>query len=334
MPTVLILANHRAVAAERLIERITRQLRAHLGPGDSLMRVDDVRRLGSALDRKPDIVLAPLAYEGEGGFRAAVEAVRVLAPEVPIIACCDVSVRPEAILAAAAADVDHLAVPAVDDIGAVVRDVLTPDDVRLARRPAQQAGSDALEELIAALPAFAARLVMAAVSEKAPRTVGELAAGVGLSERTLTRRCARWQWPTPTMILRYGRLIRGVRVALATGSVEEGAIAADCPGDPVRAATYFRARLAAATSGALRQPLTEGLVPLCVVVAERFGITGDGEPRRPRVPRARKARRTTLAAEGTRVEEGGGDGVERAGGAQLESPAPRVSLELGPQRAG
>lgn len=332
---VLILATHRAPAAGRLVERIIRQLRAERDAGMEIGRVTDLRRLDRAFTRQPDIVLVPLVYEGDGGFRAAVQAVRVVAPGVPIVACCDVSVPPGALLAAAGAQVDHFAVPAVDDVGFVVRDVLAPGGAAQGARPRGQQGEpDHADELFAALPPTAARLMIAAAAGDAPATVAGLARVVGLSERTLTRRCARHQWPTPTMMLQLGRLLRGMRVALATGSIEEGARAADCPGEPARAATYFRARLAAATSGALRQPLADGLVPLCVVIAERFGVTHQGQRPRRRLPRRRRTRRPTLASEGIRLEEGGDDGLEGAGGAELERPAPRVPLELGPEGAG
>lgn len=312
MPIVVILANHRAAAAERLVDRITDQLRARFGPHDAVVHVDDVRRLAPALAQNPDIVLAPLAYEGDGGFRAAVTAVRALAPELPIVACCDVSVNPEALLVAADARVDHFAVPAVDDIALVVQDVLAARvDDRLPRAQ-RRTGADPFDELVAALPPLAARLILAAAADEPPASVGQLAAGVGLAERTLTRRCARYQWPTPTMILRFGKLLRGMRVALATGSVEQGALAADCPGEPARAATYFRARLAAATSGALQSPLTDGLVPLCRTIAERFGITDHGQRARRRPPRSRRTRRSALPPEGTGLQEGGDDRAECA----------------------
>lgn len=309
MRHVLILANHRAPAADRLVERITAQLAAGLGPDHTLATCRDARGIASALAVRPDIVLAPLAYESEGGFRAAVNAIRSLAPDVPIVACCDVSVSADALLVAAEARVDHFAVPAVDDMGAVVRDVVSPDRRPGARRSAGSTGThaDAFDELLAAVPSLASRLLMAAVSDRPPRTVAELAAGVGLADRTLTRRCARHGWPTPTMILRYGRLVRGMRVTLATGDVDAGARAAECADEHGRAATYFRSRLANATNGAVREPLSEGLAPLCRILAERFGVTPDGKRPRRRPPRTRHPRGAALAPDGTGMEEGRDD---------------------------
>ena len=310
MRHVLILANHRAPAADRLVERITAQLEAGLGSDHRLATCRDARGIASALVVRPDIVLAPLAYESDGGFRAAVNTIRSLAPDVPIVACCDVSVSADALLVAAEARVDHFAVPAVDDMGAVVRDVMSPDRGRPgARASAGSTGThaDAFDELLAAVPSLASRLLMASVSDQPPRTVAELAAGVGLADRTLTRRCARHGWPTPTMILRYGRLVRGMRVALATGDIDAGARAAECADEHGRAAAYFRSRLATATNGAVREPLTEGLAPLCRILAERFGVTPDGKRARRRPPRARHARGAALAADGAGVEEGRDD---------------------------
>lgn len=338
MPHVLILATHHDPAAARLVERVTAQLTAEPRAGDSITLCTDLRRLAGAMRKRPDVVLAPLAYEGDGGFRAAVTAVRGLAPTVPIVACCDVSVGADALLAAEAARVTHFAVPAVDDVAAIVRELAGQGGARRSPGPAPasapHAHADALDELLVALPAFAAKLLGAAVADDPPRTVPELAAGVGLAERSLTRRCARYGWPTPTMILRYGRLLRGLRIALATGSLEEGAIAADCADARGRAVEYFRARLTAATNGAMRQPLAEGLVPLCGVLAERFGLVPGGEGPRRRPPRSRHPRGAPLPPRGARVEEGGDDGAEGPGGAKLEGPAPGVALELRPQRAG
>lgn len=310
MRHILILANHRAPAADRLVERITAQLAAGLGPDHTLATCTDARAIASALLVRPDIVLAPLAYESDGGFRAAVNAVRLLAPDVPIVACCDVSVSADALLVAAEARVDHFAVPAVDDMGAVVRDVMSPDRGRPGtRRGAASPGThaDAFDELLAAVPSLASRLLMAAVSDRPPRTVAELAAGVGLADRTLTRRCARHGWPTPTMILRYGRLVRGVRVALATGDIDAGARAAECADQHGRAATYFRDRLSTATNGAVREPSAEGLAPLCRILAERFGVAPDGKRPRRRPPRTRHPRGATLPPDGAGVEEGRDD---------------------------
>lgn len=336
MPHVLILATHHAPAAARLVERITSQLTADRRPGDRITHCRDLRRIVEAMQQQPDIVLAPLAYEGEGGFEAAVTAVRQLAPSIPIVACCDVSVGADALLAADRARVSHFAVPAVDDVAAIVRELTGGGTARrsVTPAPAHVRQADALDELIAALPQFAGRLLMAAVSEDPPRTVPELAAGVGLAERSLTRRCARNGWPTPTMILRYGRLLRGLRVALATGSMEAGAIAADCEDAHGRAVEYFRARLNAATNGAMRQPLAEGLVPLCAMLADRFGVVPGGERPRRRTPRTRNSRRPPLPPDRPGVEEGGDDGPEGPGGAKLQGPAPGIALELSPQCAG
>lgn len=312
MPNVLILASHRAVAADRLVDRLTSQLQAKLGPADVLVHVDDLRRLGPAMLPRPDVVLAPLAYEGDGGFRAAVSAVRALAPDVPIIACCDVSVSPEALVIAADAQVDHFAIPAVDDINVVVRDVMAPQGAMHDPESRRARPVDPCDGLIAALPSMAAKLMIAASSDAPPQTAADLAHVVGLGERTLVRRCARYEWPSPTLMLRYGKLLRGMRVALATGSVEEGALAADCPGDRRRAATHFRTRLAAATDGELRKPLTEGLAPLCRAIARRFGITEEGERPRRRPARGRGARRAPLPPEGAWLEEGRHHRAERA----------------------
>lgn len=339
MPHVLILATHHAPAAARLVERITSQLTADLRPGDRITHCGDLRRIVEAVQQRPDIVLAPLAYEGEGGFEAAVTAVRHLMPTIPIVACCDVSVGADALLTAERARVSHFAVPAVDDVATIVRDVMgTAQGTGTARRsasppPANGTQADALDELLAALSSLPARLLMAAVSDRPPRTVPELAAGVGMAERTLTRRCARYGWPTPTMILRYGLLLRGMRVALATGSMSAGAVAAGCEDAHGRAVEYFRGRLNAATNGAMRQPLAEGLVPLCTMLAERFGVVAGGERPRRRPTRTRSPRRPPLPPDRPRVEEGGDDGPEGPGGAKLQGPAPGIALELRPQGA-
>lgn len=342
MPHVLILAHHRTAAAERLVDGITSQLRERIEPDDSIERVTAIHRIAAAIERGADVVLAPLAYEGEGAFRAAVTAVRSLAPELPIVACCDVSVSAEAILAASAARVSHFAFPAVDDMRAVVRAVVSPTGEEQPGGAVDTRAGDSVEELLAALPLMASRLLLATLSERPARTVADLAAVVGLGERTLARRCARRLWPSPTQILRYGKLLRGLRVALVTGSLEEGAAAAECGSGDARAVAYFRARLADATNGAITQPLTDGLAPLCAAVARAFAVdlldaevAAATRARRQRArARARNRYRARLTADGVRLEERGEDRPQGAERPELERAPAGVPLQLRPQRAG
>lgn len=311
---VLILANHRAIAAQRLVERICTQLRGRRRPGDRITRCRDLRSLGEALARHPDIVLAPLAYGGGDAFRATVATVRTMAPATPIVACCDVSVSAEVLLAARAADVDHFAMPAVDDVAAVVQHVLAPD-ITVPSATSATSGSSAVDELLASLPPFAARLMMASLGERPPQSPAALAALVGLSERTLHKRCARDGWPAPGAVLRYGQLLRGLQVAAAQGSLVAGAIAAGCSDERGQAAMEFRRRLHDATSGGLRRPLADGAGPLCIVIATAFCITAADMPaRRGRGSRVRAtlAGGPTLAPDGAAVEEGLHDRRKRA----------------------
>lgn len=305
---VLILANHRAIAAQRIVDRIVTQLAARRAPGDRVIRCRDIHTLPEVMAYLPDVVLAPLAYEGGNQFAATVAAVRSLAAHVPIIACCDVSVSPRALVAAAAAQVDHIAVPAVDDIALVVQQMLartgrSPD----VREPGQRAPAfppaDAVDALLASLPPLGARLLSVAISDRPPRSAAELASAVGVAEPTLRRRCLRAGWPQPRVLLLHGGQLRALRAAAAAG---EGT------------------------------RLTGALAALCTNLLRAFGVTAEGvrRPKRRKVARRMRTRRTTLASDGSGMEEGVDDSLERTGGAELERPSAGVPLELRPKRAG
>ncbi len=157
--------------------------------------------------------------------------------------------------------------------------------------------------------------MMLATSETPPRDGASLAAAVGVSERTLVRRCARDRWPAPGRILDHGLLLRGLRVAHAEGSLAAGAAAAGCDDEkPGRAAVEFRRRLDEAAGTRIRRPLVDGLVVLAEQVLREFGVNVRPASRRVRPPSQRRA---PGAPHRGGVEKLPDDGVERPGRAKL-----------------
>jgi hypothetical protein len=283
-----------------------------VAPEDALSLCTDPARVGESLSPAPQLVIVPLTRDTAADVVPLVSTLRRLVPGVPVVAWCAADpLLGQVVPKIARAGVEHFAFEEVDALADVVRAVArtqAPNGTVLAR------------EAIAALPPLASRLLeMSVFAERPVSTVSALGAAVGLSERTLLRRCAARGWPCPRTILRYAALIRGLLVLEQTGDIEAASHAAG-----YRSPRVFRTRVRSASSTPPALPAVETLRALLLVVRQLFvGVIGMAPSAQPERPSERAWR-----------EKGLEHRLQPAGGAELERPQPGVPLRQITKRAG
>jgi hypothetical protein len=196
--------------------------------GDSL--VDSLR------DECPSLLVIGLRGRRGTAVGALVRRIKAWCPQLPVvIACLDESAPGREILHAARAGAEHFAFRDADDFPSVLGAIVAPtarapkgavvgavggevsraralsDWRRPARRTryAERAPSTILGVLPASVSPLLRRIIHACVASVAPETVDELASRIALPKRSLTREVSRRGWPSPHVLLNWGRLFRG-----------------------------------------------------------------------------------------------------------------------------
>jgi hypothetical protein len=209
---------------------------------------------------------------------ALVRRIKTHCPQLPVmVACLDESAPGRDVLSAARAGAEHFVFNKIDNFHAVLRTLASPGDplppqrrpsfdrrdqlggVRLrgklwrssANAPtrfAQRSGSSPAV-LPPSISPLLRRIIQACLGPACPPDVAALARRLDLPRRSLTREAARRGWPSPRVLLQWGRLFRG---AIA-GSEARGAGASWNDGQRViaHAARYRSSRTASRAFRAL-----------------------------------------------------------------------------------
>lgn len=203
-------------------------------------RADDqlVQRLRDAC---PSLVVVGLRGRRGTAVGALVRRIKSWCPQLPIVvACLDESAPGREILHAARAGAEHFAFRHVDDFPSVLRRLVGPEESDQSRRPvsgidelqqararaglrraarrhrySERAPAAVLSMLPATISPLLRRIIHACLAPVPPETVDELAARIALPKRSLTRDVARRGWPTPHVLLKWGRLFRGAAAGFA-----------------------------------------------------------------------------------------------------------------------
>ena len=225
---------------------------------------EEPEQLKRRFPQRPDAVVLPLASGADPAIIGIIEAVRDQWPHVPVVVWCDEGAHGSAILSAARAGVEHFAFTGVDRVDDVLRNIVPlPDDV-----PAMAAsGADRVRRAIESWPPLAERMLERLVfGEPAITSVVELARSLQIAERTLDRRCQMRGWPSPSSLVSWGRLVRGMLAVEVSGDLLRGAEAAG-----YRGVRTFRRKLSAITGGSLTTSLGDAIGPLIAMLAASIG---------------------------------------------------------------
>lgn len=201
-------ASARHVVLAWLADRIgLARLRGALPPGAEVRSCASAHHLLADLDRLGAVGAVVVEPRDPQGHSTApiVELLRARWPQVPVLAYCDVSPRGGGgsgdILALARAGVTELVMRGVDD----ERFALERHLASAARRCALD---DAAGDLLQELPPPARTLLRHALERAtAPLTIAGVAAALGVTRRTLLRRCARAGLPAPQELFAWCRLL-------------------------------------------------------------------------------------------------------------------------------
>jgi hypothetical protein len=198
--------------------------------GDPL--VDSLR------DECPSLVVLGLRGRRGTAVGALIRRIKAWCPQLPIVvACLDDSAPGREVLHAARAGAEHFAFRHSDDFPAVLRSLVAQkvepresigaiDDIGRARaraelrrsprrnRYAERAPSAVLGMLPASVSPLLRRIIHACVVAVPPATVDELASRLSLAKRSLARDVARRGWPSPHVLLKWGRLFRGAAAGI------------------------------------------------------------------------------------------------------------------------
>jgi hypothetical protein len=192
-------------------------------------------------DQCPALVVLGLRGRRGTAVGALVRRIKSWCPQLPIVvACLDESAPGREILHAARAGAEHFAFRHVDDFPSVLRALVAPDaaeiprvasagmdDIERARsrvglrrvpqrnRYAERAPAAVLGMLPASVSPLMRRIIHACVAPVPPETVDELARRIALPKRSLARDVARRGWPSPHVLLKWGRLFRGAAAGFA-----------------------------------------------------------------------------------------------------------------------
>lgn len=280
-------------------------------PADfSLELRSDAEVLARAPDLRPSVIVLPLATESASDVMEVAGSLRRAAPRVPIVAwCLEGSHLGSTVLRVARAGIEHFAFEQVDTL---------PDVLRMVTSRPARTGAALVREALAGLPPLAEQMLRRVVFSAAPiSTVAGLGQAMGVSERTLLRRCAARGWPCPRTIVRHGSLIRGLLTLEETGEIELAARSAG-----YRSARVFRGALRGAVTLPRSVPATEAVTALLVVVRHHFSGAGVADAQSERT------------AEGGWRDERTQHRVHAAGRAELERPHAGVALGQVTKRAG
>ena len=227
LPRIVVVGRKDDALARAVMARTSEQsfvLEFHPG-GESL--VDHLR------DECPSLVVIGLRGRRGTAVGALIRRIKSWCPQLPIVvACLDDSAPGREVLHAARAGAEHFAFRHSDDFPAVLRSLVARrieprespgeiDDIGRARaraelrrsprrnRYAERAPSAVLGMLPASISPLLRRIIHASVVGLPPETVDELASRMSLAKRSLAREVARRGWPSPHVLLKWGRLFRG-----------------------------------------------------------------------------------------------------------------------------
>jgi hypothetical protein len=267
-------------------------------------------------ERPPVLIIVPLSSDTTGADVRLAHRLTEAHPEIPLVAwCAEEAAIGNAVLHAARAGVEHFAFAGVDSLGTVLNRLVPEGTVDVAH---------VVRAALAALPPLASNLIQAMLSsDRRLTTVADLAAAVGLAERTLLRRCAARSWPSPRTFLRWGGLLRGLLALEVTGDADLAAAAAGC-----RTPRLFFSRLCATTGTRAHTPVRQVVDVVLAAIAEAL------QPAAGTATLPTGSARARSASKRIRRDECGEDGAETADGAQLEWPHPSVALREVTKRAG
>ena len=224
---------------------------------------------------RPAALVVGLRGRRSGPMIALVRRVKAQCPQIPVVvACLDASAPGRDVLNAARAGAEHFAFNNIDNFQSVLRTLVSPRDplpaeprlgargrLRVARgrgtlrtpvprtRFAQRVASASLAVLPASTSPLLRRIIQACLGPVAPPHVASLAHRLGLPRRSLAREITRRGWPSPRVLLQWGRLFRGaiagIEARAAGASWNDAQIAiAQAAGyrTPRTASRAFRAR--------------------------------------------------------------------------------------------
>jgi len=191
-------------------------------------------------DECPALVVVGLRGRRGTAVGALIRRIKSWCPQLPVVvACLDESAPGREVLHAARAGAEHFAFRHVDDFPGVLQALVRQeaefssgaidgvDDIGRARaraglrrsprraRYAERAPAAVLGMLPASVSPLLRRIVHACVAGVPPATVDELAARISLPKRSLAREVARRDWPSPHVLLKWGRLFRGAAAGVA-----------------------------------------------------------------------------------------------------------------------
>lgn len=238
----------RIVVAGRKDDVLGRALR--VGAGNSSLTLE-FQPQGDQLieqlrDRCPSLVVLGLRNRRGAALAALIRRIKSWCPELPVlVACLDDCMEGREILHAARAGAEHFAFRDSDDFETVIRTLVLGEDAAAdaadaaasdelgrararasmrrraqRRRYAERAPATALSMLPATISPLLRRIIHVCVASAPPATVDELAMRIQLPKRSLARDVARRGWPSPHVLLQWGRLFRGaaaVTTARTTG---------------------------------------------------------------------------------------------------------------------
>lgn len=230
----------RIVIAGRKDDALGRSLRSRAtdAPFAVEFHSDGDQLIQRVRDECPAVVVLGLRNRRGAAVGALIRRIKSWCPQLPVVvACLEEAVDGREVLHAARAGADHFAFRDVDDFESVLRGLVTlpaSDSTTLEiedlgrararatirrrlrrRRYAERAPAAALSVLPATVSPLLRRIIHVCVAASPPVTVDELAARIALPKRSLARDAARRGWPSPHVLLQWGRLFRGATAGIA-----------------------------------------------------------------------------------------------------------------------
>ena len=197
--------------------------------------------------KRPAAIVVGLRGRRSGPVIALVRRIKTHCPQLPVmVACLDESAPGRDVLSAARAGAEHFAFNKIDNFHAVLGTLASPGDpLPPQRRPsldrsdqlgalrrgslwrsstharvAQRTGSPP-SVLPPSTSPLLRRIIQACLGPVCPRDVAALARRVDQPRRSLAREAARRGWPSPRVLLQWGRLFRGAIAGSEARSVGE-----------------------------------------------------------------------------------------------------------------